>query len=145
MLFLQVLTLPPGAIRLATSPTAVNELWCYGPNVLASQFHLEFDEPLVLEKIWKTLRDVGRLDEQQAAESRRVLEAGGQQNAGMLQVRVWQQQQMSWWWLTHQAAVSWLLEQLIAVILCLLWCGSIRKIQVLLKRACRGAGDGITG
>lgn len=91
----QVLTLPPGAIRLATSPTAVNELWCYGPNVLASQFHLEFDEPLVLDKIWKTLKDVGRLDEQQAEESRRVLEAGGQQNASMLQVRLGDQQSTS--------------------------------------------------
>lgn len=83
----QVLTLPPGAIRLATSPTAINELWCYGPNILASQFHVEFDEPLVLEKIWQSLKDNGRLDVRQAEESRRILEAGGQQNLNMLQVR----------------------------------------------------------
>lgn len=59
-----------------------------GPNILASQFHVEFDEPLVLQKIWTTLKDVGRLDDGQAVCSRRVLEAGGQMNAAMLQVRV---------------------------------------------------------
>lgn len=82
-----MLELPPGAIRLATSATAANELWCYGPNILASQFHVEFDEPLVLEKIWASLKAVGTLDEQQAEESRKILEAGGQQNANILQVR----------------------------------------------------------
>jgi GMP synthase-like glutamine amidotransferase len=82
----QVLQLPQGAVLLATSPTATNELWSWGPNILASQFHVEFDEALVLQKIWATLRDVGRLDERQAEESRRVLEAGGQMNASMLQV-----------------------------------------------------------
>jgi hypothetical protein len=85
-LYLQVLQLPPGATLLATSPTAVNELWCWGPNILASQFHVEFDEPLVLEKIWASLKDIGRLDAQQAERSRQVLEAGGQMNANMLQV-----------------------------------------------------------
>jgi hypothetical protein len=44
------------------------------------------DEALVLQKIWATLKDVGRLDERQAEDSRRVLEAGGQMNANMLQV-----------------------------------------------------------
>jgi hypothetical protein len=73
-------------VLLATSPTATNELWSWGPNILASQFHVEFDEPLVLQKIWATLKDVGRLDEGQAEDSRRVLEAGGQMNASMLQV-----------------------------------------------------------
>jgi GMP synthase-like glutamine amidotransferase len=82
----QVLQLPPGAVLLASSPTARNELWSWGPNILASQFHVEFDEPLVLQKIWATLKDVGRLDDQQAEGSRRVLEAGGQMNANMLQV-----------------------------------------------------------
>jgi hypothetical protein len=85
---LQVLQLPPGAVLLATSPTATNELWSWGPNILASQFHVEFDEPLVLQKIWATLKDVGRLDTQQAEDSRRVLEAGGQMNASMLQVGI---------------------------------------------------------
>ncbi|WIA15461.1 hypothetical protein OEZ85_002103 [Tetradesmus obliquus] len=82
----QVLQLPPGAVLLASSPTAANELWSWGPNILASQFHVEFDEPLVLQKIWTTLKDVGRLDDGQAECSRRVLEAGGQMNAAMLQV-----------------------------------------------------------
>ncbi|WIA35658.1 hypothetical protein OEZ86_004070 [Tetradesmus obliquus] len=82
----QVLQLPPGAVLLASSPTAANELWSWGPNILASQFHVEFDEPLVLQKIWTTLKDVGRLDAGQAECSRRVLEAGGQMNAAMLQV-----------------------------------------------------------
>jgi GMP synthase-like glutamine amidotransferase len=81
-----VLQLPPGAVLLASSPTATNELWCWGPNILASQFHVEFDEPLVLQKIWATLKDVGRLDEGQAERSRAVLEAGGRMNASMLQV-----------------------------------------------------------
>lgn len=72
---------------LASSPTAANELWAWGPNILASQFHVEFDEPMVLQKIWTTLKDVGRLDAQQAEASRRVLAAGGQMNASMLQVR----------------------------------------------------------
>lgn len=31
----QVLSLPPGATCLAASPTACNELWCWGSNVLA--------------------------------------------------------------------------------------------------------------
>jgi GMP synthase-like glutamine amidotransferase len=48
----QVLQLPPGAVLLATSHTAANELWSWSPNILASQFHVEFDEPLVLQKIW---------------------------------------------------------------------------------------------
>uniref|UniRef100_A0A383VEN3 Glutamine amidotransferase domain-containing protein n=1 Tax=Tetradesmus obliquus TaxID=3088 RepID=A0A383VEN3_TETOB len=82
----QVLQLPPGAVLLASSPTAPNELWSWGPNILASQFHVEFDEPLVLQKIWTTLKHVGRLDDGQAECSRRVLEAGGQMNAAMLQV-----------------------------------------------------------
>lgn len=83
----QVLSLPPGAVVLATSPSAPYELWAWGSNVLASQFHLEFTEPLVLDKIWTRLRDVGRLDSQQAEHSRRTLEAGGQHNVQMLQVR----------------------------------------------------------
>jgi hypothetical protein len=83
---LQVLTLPPGAVVLATSPTAPHELWCLGTNVLASQFHLEFDEPLVLDKIWTRLSSIGRLNSEQSAESRKVLEAGGQHNVQMLQV-----------------------------------------------------------
>lgn len=81
-----MLQLPPGAVLLASSPTAANELWSWGPNILASQFHVEFDEPLVQQKIWTTLKDVGRLDDGQAECSRRVLEAGGQMNAAMLQV-----------------------------------------------------------
>lgn len=36
---LQVLSLAPGAVVLATSPTTPYELWCLGSNVLASQFH----------------------------------------------------------------------------------------------------------
>jgi GMP synthase-like glutamine amidotransferase len=83
---LQVLTLPPGAVVLASSPTAPYELWCWGSNVLASQFHIEFDESLVLDKIWTSLTDVGRLNAQQSAESRRVLAAGGQHSVQMLQV-----------------------------------------------------------
>lgn len=82
----QVLTLPPGAVVLASSPTAPFELWCYGSNVLASQFHLEFDEPLVVEKIWTRLSSIGRLDSAQAAASKAALEAGGQHNVQMLQV-----------------------------------------------------------
>jgi GMP synthase-like glutamine amidotransferase len=35
----QVLELPPGAVRLASSGTAANELWALGDNVLAFQFH----------------------------------------------------------------------------------------------------------
>jgi len=71
---------------LASSPTAPYELWSWGDNVLASQFHLEFDEPLVVDKIWTRLTDVGRLDSQQSVQSKRVLEAGGQHNVQMLQV-----------------------------------------------------------
>ncbi|KAF8057940.1 GGP4 [Scenedesmus sp. PABB004] len=82
----QVLALPPGAVRLATSPTAANELWAWGPNVLASQFHVEFDEPLVLQKIWATLRDAGRLSPEQAEASRRSLAGGGAQSARALRV-----------------------------------------------------------
>jgi GMP synthase-like glutamine amidotransferase len=81
-----VLTLPPGAVVLASSPTAPYELWSWGTNVLASQFHIEFDEPLVLDKIWTSLTNVGRLTAQQSADSRRVLEAGGQHSVQMLQV-----------------------------------------------------------
>lgn len=84
---LQVLTLPPGAVVLASSPTAPFELWCWGTNVLASQFHIEFDESLVLDKIWTSLTDVGRLNAQQSEDSRRVLAAGGQHSVQMLQVR----------------------------------------------------------
>jgi hypothetical protein len=78
--------LPPGAVVLATSPTAPYELWCLGSNVLASQFHLEFDEPLVIDKIWRRLSSIGRLNSEQSAESRKVLEAGGQHSVQMLQV-----------------------------------------------------------
>jgi hypothetical protein len=35
----QVLALPPGAVRLAGSGTAANELWAVGDDVLAFQFH----------------------------------------------------------------------------------------------------------
>jgi hypothetical protein len=73
-------------VVLASSPTAPYELWCCGSNVLASQFHLEFDEPLVVEKIWNRLSSIGRLDSQQAAASKAALEAGGQHNVQMLQV-----------------------------------------------------------
>lgn len=82
----QVLTLPPGAVVLASSPTAPYELWCCSSNVLASQFHLEFDEPLVVDKIWTRLTSIGRLDSEQAAHSKAALEAGGQHNVQMLQV-----------------------------------------------------------
>lgn len=82
----QVLTLPPGAVVLASSPTAPYELWCYGNNVFASQFHLEFDEPLVIDKIWTRLTDIGRLNSEQSVASRKALEGGGQHNVQMLQV-----------------------------------------------------------
>jgi GMP synthase-like glutamine amidotransferase len=73
-------------VVLASSPTAPYELWCWGANVLASQFHLEFDEPLVIHKIWTRMTDIGRLDARQSADSRAALEAGGQHNMQMLQV-----------------------------------------------------------
>lgn len=71
---------------LASSPTAPYELWCWGSNVLASQFHLEFDEAIVLDKIWTRLSSIGRLDSQQSVDSRARLEAGGHHSAQMLQV-----------------------------------------------------------
>jgi len=81
-----VLQLPLGAVLLASSATAVNELWCFGPNVLASQFHLELTAPLVLQKILGALKDNSVLTEQQAEDSRRVLEAGDSNTALFLQV-----------------------------------------------------------
>jgi GMP synthase-like glutamine amidotransferase len=55
-----VLALPPGAVTLATSSTAAHELWAYGANVLAFQFHLEFDGQLAHEKIWPAIKAAGR-------------------------------------------------------------------------------------
>jgi hypothetical protein len=54
--------------------------------VLASQFHIEFTEPLVLDKIWPRLTDNSRLTPEQSAASRAMLEAGGQHNAQLLKV-----------------------------------------------------------
>jgi GMP synthase-like glutamine amidotransferase len=84
-----VLRLPPNAVTLAASATAPHELWALAPNVLCSQFHLEFDEAIVLRKIWARLcaseyGGNGRLDAQQSAASRAVLEAGGHHSAAML-------------------------------------------------------------
>ncbi len=58
----QAVALPPGARRLASSPTAENEMFAVGDNVLAVQFHAEFTPAMMLEKIFPRLREERRLD-----------------------------------------------------------------------------------
>lgn len=69
-----VLSLPPGAVALASSPTAVVECWTNsGGNVLAVQGHAELSREEMLEKIWPAITAAGRLTPAQAEESRRSL------------------------------------------------------------------------
>ncbi|GBG00273.1 hypothetical protein Rsub_12999 [Raphidocelis subcapitata] len=72
----QVLELPPGAARLASSGTAANEMWCLGDRVLAFQFHIEFDGPIAMEKIHPALTDNGRLSPAESAASWGQLTSG---------------------------------------------------------------------
>ena len=51
----QVLALPTGALRLATSPTCVNEIWCLR-NVLAIQPHPEFSPEQMFRYILPELK-----------------------------------------------------------------------------------------
>ena len=56
---LQVLELPEGAELLATSPTAVNEIWTYQDRVLAIQGHPEMPCEEALRKILPFLSSNG--------------------------------------------------------------------------------------
>lgn len=69
----QVISLPPGALTLASSATAAHELWALPPNVLAFQYHVEFCQSLAYQKIWSALSANGRLDVQEAAASEQAL------------------------------------------------------------------------
>eukprot|EP00983_Pelagomonas_calceolata_P121366 1160793-Pelagomonas_calceolata.AAC.4 len=58
-----VTALPPGSQCLAKSGTAAVEMWRYGSNVLAFQYHPELHPLMALEKIHPTMSSIGRLDE----------------------------------------------------------------------------------
>lgn len=64
----QVLELPPGAIHLGTSKTAMYEVWAVRDNVLALQPHPELTPDLVLQKIHPAIVSSGRLDAEEAAD-----------------------------------------------------------------------------
>eukprot|EP00877_Chromochloris_zofingiensis_P006924 jgi/Chrzof1/2485/Cz11g17100.t1 len=82
----QVHELPAGAIPLATSATAAYELWVLLPNILAFQFHLEFNCQVVLDKIWSVLTANSRLSADESAVSKAIMEAGGEDTQVMLQL-----------------------------------------------------------
>ncbi|GAX86468.1 hypothetical protein CEUSTIGMA_g13878.t1 [Chlamydomonas eustigma] len=66
----QVLRLPEGAVRLASSATADVEMWTLPRRCLACQFHPEVDgSELFLEKIHPFLTANGRLSPEEAAAS----------------------------------------------------------------------------
>mmetsp|Transcript_5733 Transcript_5733/g.15318 ORF Transcript_5733/g.15318 Transcript_5733/m.15318 type:complete len:286 (-) Transcript_5733:531-1388(-) len=64
-----VTALPPGSQCLAKSGTAAVEMWRYGSNVLAFQYHPELHPLMALEKIHPTMSSIGRLDEAEQLES----------------------------------------------------------------------------
>ena len=66
----QVLRLPPGAQRVASSPSCTNEIFIAGSfgNVLGVQAHPEFDVPLVRTRIEPALVAKGRLNTAQLDE-----------------------------------------------------------------------------
>lgn len=71
----QATALPPGARRLASSPSAENEVFAIGDHVLAVQFHAEFTPAMMLEKILPRLREERRLDADAEARALASLEA----------------------------------------------------------------------
>ncbi|KAF5843826.1 class I glutamine amidotransferase-like protein [Dunaliella salina] len=68
-----VTALPPGSQLLAKSGTAAVEMWRYGSNVLAFQYHPELHPSMALEKIHPAVSSIGRLDEIEQRESARSL------------------------------------------------------------------------
>lgn len=63
--------LPPGAVRLASSASCVNEVFILGRNVLAFQCHPEFTIDVVAHKLWPNLVEQHRrLSAAEAADSR---------------------------------------------------------------------------
>jgi GMP synthase (glutamine-hydrolysing) len=50
--------LPAGAVRLASSAAWENQAFRYGPNVLATQFHLEFTQP---HMAWAASKSAGEV------------------------------------------------------------------------------------
>ena len=70
----QAIALPAGARRLASSPTAENEMFAVGDHVLAVQFHAEFTPAMMLEKIYPRLREERRLDPDEEARALASLE-----------------------------------------------------------------------
>jgi GMP synthase-like glutamine amidotransferase len=71
----QATQLPPGARRLARSPTAENEMFSLGDRVLAVQFHAEFTPAMLREKILPRLREESRLTADEEARALASLEA----------------------------------------------------------------------
>jgi GMP synthase-like glutamine amidotransferase len=71
----QATQLPPGARRLARSPTAENEMFSVGDRVLAVQFHAEFTPDMLREKILPRLRDEARLTPDEEARALTSLDA----------------------------------------------------------------------
>ncbi len=71
----QATQLPPGARRLAGSPTAENEMFSIGDRVLAVQFHAEFTPDMLRQKILPRLRDEARLTADEEARALASLEA----------------------------------------------------------------------
>lgn len=65
----QLVELPPGATLLASSPTAVHEMFTWGGTVLAFQFHPEMDCTLAYEKILPAVSKSGRLSAEESAAS----------------------------------------------------------------------------
>ena len=62
--------LPPGAVRLASSASCVNEVFILGRNVLAFQCHPEFTIDVVAQKLWPNLVEQHkRLSAAEAADS----------------------------------------------------------------------------